>query len=81
MVIRGGFRRKARTETAEGEMTHIEHPQEIIIGIIKEGLIALLVRKWSIDMTMRIIEVAIMIILITKGVVLKAQLEVGRSSF
>ena len=43
-----GFRSNERTATKEGEMILIEHPQGII-GIVKEGLIAPLAKKWSMD--------------------------------
>ena len=46
MVIRGAFHSPAEPITEEGEMAHIEHFREII-GLIKEGLIVMLVMKWG----------------------------------
>ena len=63
MAIRGEFRSKARTVTNGGEIAHIERFGEII-GIIEEGLISLLVWKWSTDMIMGVITMEIGVILI-----------------
>ena len=45
MIIRGEFRSQAET-MPEGEMANIEHFREMV-GLIKEGLIVMLVMKWG----------------------------------
>ena len=53
-------------------MPHIAHFQEII-GIIEDGLIVLLVKKWSMDTIIRIITISVGVIPIINGIVLKAK--------
>ena len=68
MIIRGEFRSWAETMTEEGEMIHIEHFRAII-GLIEEGLIALLVMMWKMKKIMGVISMKIGGILITNGIV------------
>ena len=51
MIIRAEFRSKESKAAKEVEMAPVEHFRERI-GIIKDGLVGMLVKKWDTNMKM-----------------------------
>ena len=75
MIIHGECLIQEETSTLEegGEMIHIEEHFREIIGLIDDGLIAMLVGKYGISRIMMIILMNIGVILIIAGIILKSK--------